>query len=118
MTIPTDSQWPHIYPDAKTAPEPFLLICPDSVNYLTPNLACFCLDKNWPMGSKSSNFVQTGEQPVWAYSRVLVGLALVSHPCHVGQCPTSHVALQGPRAGTHGTDSVDRSPGAEVLKPD
>ena len=71
MTIPTDSRQPHIYPDAKTAPEPFLLICPDSVNYLTPNLACFCPDKNRPTGSKSSNFVRTGERPVRAYSRVL-----------------------------------------------
>ena len=71
MTIPTDSR-PHIYPDAKMAPKPFLLICPDSVNYLTPNLACFCPDKNRPTGSKSSNFVRTGERPVRAYSRVLV----------------------------------------------
>ena len=45
-----------------------------------------------------------------------VGLALVSRPCHVGQCPTSHVTLQGPRAGTHRTDTMDRSPRVEVLK--
>ena len=45
-----------------------------------------------------------------------VGLALVSRPCHVGQCPMSRVALQGPGAGASRTDSMDRSPGAEVLK--
>ena len=45
-----------------------------------------------------------------------VGLALVSCPCHVGQHPTSRVALQGPGAGMHRTECVDRSPVAEVLK--
>ena len=29
-----------------------------------------------------------------------VGLALVSHPCHVGGRPTSRVVLQGPGART------------------
>ena len=36
-----------------------------------------------------------------------VGLVLVRCPCHVGGCPTSHVALQGPGAGTRGTGCVD-----------
>ena len=30
-----------------------------------------------------------------------VGLAQVGRPCHIGGRPTSHVTLQGPRAGTH-----------------
>ena len=45
-----------------------------------------------------------------------VGLVLVRRPCHVGGCPTLRVALQGPGAGAHGTECVDRSPAAEVLK--
>ena len=45
-----------------------------------------------------------------------VGLVLVSRPCHVGRCPTSHIVLQGPGAGARGTDSTDRLPAAEVLK--
>ena len=44
-----------------------------------------------------------------------VGLVLVHRPCHVGGHPMLCVALQGPGAGTHGMDSVDRSPGAEVF---
>ena len=51
------------------------------------------------------------------YKRLLqVGLVLVRHPCHVGGRPTSRVALQGPGAGTCGTECADRSPAAEVLK--
>ena len=45
-----------------------------------------------------------------------VGLVLVRRPCHVGGCPTSRVALQGPGAGAHRTECADRSPAAEVLK--
>ena len=45
-----------------------------------------------------------------------VGLVLVRRPCHVGGRPTSRVALQGPGAGTRGTECADRSPAAEVLK--
>ena len=45
-----------------------------------------------------------------------VGLVLISRPCHVERRPMSHVTLQGPGAGMHGTDSADRLPVAEVLK--
>ena len=45
-----------------------------------------------------------------------VGLVLVRRPCHVGGCPMSHVMLQGPGAGTRGTECADRLPVAEVLK--
>ena len=45
-----------------------------------------------------------------------VGLVLVSHTCHIGQRWTSHVALQGPGAGAHGTECMDQSPRAEDLK--
>ena len=45
-----------------------------------------------------------------------VGLVLVRCPCHVGGCLTSHVALQGPGAGTRGTGRADRLPGAEAFK--
>ena len=44
-----------------------------------------------------------------------VGLVLVRRPCHVGGCPTSCVALQGPGVGARGTECADRSPGAEVF---
>ena len=44
-----------------------------------------------------------------------VGLVSVRHPCHVGGCPTSHVVLQGPGAGAHGTECADQPPGAEVF---
>ena len=36
-----------------------------------------------------------------------VGLVLVRRPCHVGGRPMLHVTLQGPRAGTCGTECVD-----------
>ena len=45
-----------------------------------------------------------------------VGLAQESRPCHVGGCPTSRVALQGPGAGAHGTGCMDGPPRAEVFK--
>ena len=45
-----------------------------------------------------------------------VRLALVSRPCHVGQCPLSHVVLQGPGAGMHEMECTDRLPIAEDLK--
>ena len=44
-----------------------------------------------------------------------VGLVLVRRLCHVGGRPTSRVMLQGPGAGTRGTECADRSPGAEVF---
>ena len=44
-----------------------------------------------------------------------VGLVQVSRPCHIGGRPTSRVALQGPGAGTRGTECADRSPGAKVF---
>ena len=44
-----------------------------------------------------------------------VGLVLVRRPCHVGGRSTSRIALQGPGAGTRGTECADRSPGAEVF---
>ena len=44
-----------------------------------------------------------------------VGLVLVRRPCHVGGCPTSRVALQGPGAGARGTGCADRSPRVEVF---
>ena len=45
-----------------------------------------------------------------------VGLVLVRRPCHVGGRLMSHVALQGPGAGAHGTGCADRPPGAEAFK--
>ena len=45
-----------------------------------------------------------------------VGLAQVGRPCHVGGRLTSHVALQGPRAGARRTGCADRPPGVEVFK--
>ena len=45
-----------------------------------------------------------------------VGLAQVSCPCHVGQCPTLHVALQGPGVGACRMEHADRLPTAEELK--
>ena len=45
-----------------------------------------------------------------------VGLAQVGRPCHVGGRPTSHIALQGPRAGACGTGCADRPPRVEVFK--
>ena len=45
-----------------------------------------------------------------------VELVLVRRPCHVGGCPTSRVALQGPGAGAHGMGCADQLPGAEVFK--
>ena len=44
-----------------------------------------------------------------------VGIALVHCPCHVGQHPTSRIALQGPGAGARRTECADRSLVAEVL---
>ena len=48
------------------------------------------------------------------YARV--GLVLASRPCHIGQHRTSRIALQGPRAGTRGTECADQLSVAEVLK--